>query len=100
MHTAATTPHAARNSLRCRSLRRKSYEVYETYQALKQQPDPQKARSKKKDKRAKTEQVRISHASKEDLDKKAKKLLRRRDLQRRLFLAACGVVAAVCIGYD
>lgn len=74
-------------------------EVYETYQALKQQPDPQKARSKKKDKRAKTEQVRISHASKEDLDKKAKKLLRRRDLQRRLFLAACGVVAAVCIGY-
>lgn len=73
-------------------------EVYEIYQTLKQQPDD-KVRTKKREKRGKSVEGRISHASKEDLEKEAKKLLQRRDMRRRLFIAACGVVAAVCIGY-
>lgn len=74
-------------------------EVYEIYQTLKQQPDIQGARKNKKERRTKQKQGRISHASKEDLEKEAKKLLQRRDRRRRLLIAACGVVAAVCIGY-
>lgn len=74
-------------------------EVYEIYQTLKQQPDTQGARKNKKERRTKQKQGRISHASKEDLEKEAKKLLQRRDRRRRLLIAACGVVAAVCIGY-
>lgn len=73
-------------------------EVYEIYQTLKRQPD-EKVRTKKREKRGKTVEGRISHASKADLEKEAKKLLQRRDMRRRLFIAACGVVAAVCIGY-
>ncbi len=74
-------------------------EVYEIYQTLKQQTDTQGARKNKKERRTKQKQGRISHASKEDLEKEAKKLLQRRDRRRRLLIAACGVVAAVCIGY-
>lgn len=73
-------------------------EVYEIYQTLKRQPD-EKVRTKKREKRGKPVEGRISHASKADLEKEAKKLLQRRDMRRRLFIAACGVVAAVCIGY-
>lgn len=73
-------------------------EVYEVYQTLKQQPG-ETAPGKKKGKRAKQEQGRISHASQADLEREAKKLLKRRDLQRRLFIAVCAVVALGCLGY-
>lgn len=71
-------------------------EVYETFQALKQQPEEQQKR-KKKEKSAKPE--RISHASRENLEREAKRLLKRRERTRRLFIAACGVVAVACVGY-
>lgn len=75
-------------------------EVYETYQALKQQPD-EEPQGKKKGKRTKKaqERERISHASEADLEREAQKLLKRRERQRRLFIAACAVVAVVCVGY-
>ena len=73
-------------------------EVYEIFQALKQQPD-EKTEGKKKGRRTKQEQERISHASQADLEREAKKLLKRRDRQRRIFIAACAVVALGCLGY-
>ncbi|MBD5467116.1 MAG: class B sortase [Lachnospiraceae bacterium] len=75
-------------------------EVYETYQALKQQSD-EEPQGKKKGKRTKKsqERERISHASEADLEREAQKFLKRRERQRRLFIVACAVVAAVCIGY-
>ncbi len=75
-------------------------EVYETYQALKQQSD-EEPQGKKKGKRTKKaqERERISHASEADLEREAQKFLKRRERQRRLFIAACAVVAVVCVGY-
>ena len=75
-------------------------EVYETYQALKQQSD-EESQGKKKGKRTKKSQERgrISHASEADLEREAQKFLKRRERHRRLFIVACAVVAAVCIGY-
>lgn len=75
-------------------------EVYETYQVLKQQSD-EEPQGKKKGKRTKKaqERERISHASEADLEREAQKLLKRRERQRRLFITACAVVAAVCVGY-
>lgn len=75
-------------------------EVYETYQVLKQQSD-EEPQGKKKGKRTKKaqERERISHASEADLEREAQKLLKRRERQRRLFITACAVVAAVCVGH-
>lgn len=75
-------------------------EVYETYQALKQQSD-EEPQGKKKGKRTKKaqERERISHASEADLEREAQKFLKRRERQRRLFIAACAVVAVVCVSY-
>lgn len=75
-------------------------EVYETYQALKQQSD-EEPQGKKKGKRTKKaqERERISHASEADLEREAQKFLKRRERQRRLFIVACAVVAVVCVSY-
>ncbi|MCM1538025.1 MAG: class B sortase [bacterium] len=79
-------------------------EVYEIYQTLKQQPDVE-AKGKKKGGRGRREpekgkgQERISHASKESLEREAQRLLKRRERQRRALIIACAVVAVLCVGY-